>query len=170
MSFLRIWGYKTLVKRQVSEKLAPRSEKCIFVGYPKETRGYYFYNRFENKVFVAQNSVFLEKQFISKGNSESKVLLEEVKEPQITAEDRNEIQDDSQDVVESESVTQGQRRFGRSRHEPERYRFLITDDKGIVLVDHNEPTTYQEAIVDPNSIIWREAMKSKMQSMYDNQV
>ena len=69
-----------------------------------------------------------------------------------------------------ESVTQGPKRSGRSCHEPERYGFLITDDKRIVLVDHNEPTTYQEAIVDPNSIRWCEAMKSEMQSMYDNQV
>ena len=98
-------------------------------------------------MFVARNSVFLEKKFFSKGNSRSKVLLEEVKEPQITAEDRNEIQDDSQDVVESGSITQGPRRSGRIRHEPERYGFLITDDKEIVLVDHNEPTTYQKAIV-----------------------
>ena len=94
-SFLRIWGCEALVKRQVLEKLAPRSEKYIFMEHPKETRGYYFYNRSENKVFVARNNVFLEKQFISKGNSGSKVLLEEVKEPQITAEDRNDIQDDS---------------------------------------------------------------------------
>ena len=92
------------MKRHVLEKLAPKSKKCIFVGYPKETRGYYFYNRSENKVFVTWSDVFLEK-IISKGNSGSKVLLEEVKEPQITAEDRNGIQDDSQDVVESESVT-----------------------------------------------------------------
>ena len=72
--------------------------------------------------------------------------------------------------MESESVTQGPRRSGRSRHEPKRYGFLITDDKGIVLVDHNEPTTYQEVIVDPNSIRWHEAMKSEMQSMYDKWV
>ena len=97
-------------------------------------------------MFVARNDVFLEKQFISKGNSGSKVLLEEVKESQITAEDRNDIQDDSQDVVQSESVTQSPRRSGRSRHELERYGFLITNDKGIVLVDHNEPTTYQERL------------------------
>ena len=116
------------------------------------------------------DGVFLKKQFISKGNSGSKVLLEEVKEPQITTEDRNEIQDDSQDVVESESITQGPRRSGRICHEPERYGFLITDDKGIVLVDHNEPATYQEAIVDPNSIRWHQAMKLEMQSIYDNQV
>ena len=43
--------------------------------------------------------------------------------------------------MESESITQGPRRSGRICHEPERYRFLIIDDKGIVLVDHNEPTT-----------------------------
>ena len=129
MSFLRIWGCEALVKRQVLEKLAPRSGKYIFMGYPKETKGYYFHNCSKNKVFVARNSVILEKQFISKGNSGSKVLLEEAKELQITAEDRNEIQNDSQDVVESESVTQGPRRSGRSRHEPERYGFLITDDK-----------------------------------------
>ena len=33
-----------------------------FVGYPKETKGYYFYNAFENKVFVARNGVFLERE------------------------------------------------------------------------------------------------------------
>ena len=80
-------------------------------------------------MFVARNGAFLEKEFISKRISGSKVLLEEMKEPQIATEDRMEIQDDSQDVVESESVTQGPRRSGRTRHEPERYGFLITDDK-----------------------------------------
>ena len=90
MSFLWIWGCEALVKRQVSEKLAPVFEKFIFLGYPKETRGYYFYSCTENKLFVAQNDVFLEKQFIFKGNSGGKVLLEEV-----TSEDRNQILDDS---------------------------------------------------------------------------
>ena len=37
-------------------------------------------------------------------------------------------------------------------------------------MEHGEPTTYQEAIVDPNSEKWVEAMKAEMQSMYDNQV
>ena len=46
--------------------------------------------------------------------------------------------------MESESVTQGPRRSGRSRHEPKRYGFLITDDKRIVLVDHNEPCVYKK--------------------------
>ena len=50
----------------MSDKLTPKSDKCIFVGYPRETLGYSFYNREENKVFVARNGVFLEKEFLSR--------------------------------------------------------------------------------------------------------
>ena len=62
------------------------------------------------------------------------------------------------------------RKSGRIRHEPERYGFLITDDQSIVLVDQDKPTTYREAIEDPNSAKWLGAMEAEMQSMYDNQV
>lgn len=65
LSFLKIWGCEVYVKRLLSDKLAPKSDKCLFVGYPKETRGYYFYNRQENKVFVARDGVFLEKEIVS---------------------------------------------------------------------------------------------------------
>ena len=37
-------------------------------------------------------------------------------------------------------------------------------------MDQNEPTTYQEAILGPDFEKWLQAMKSEMQSMYDNQV
>ena len=50
------------------------------VGYPRETKGYYFYNQAEGKVFVARNGVFLEKEFLSKGVSGSKVRLEEIQD------------------------------------------------------------------------------------------
>ena len=40
LSFLKIWGYEVFVKRLQSDKLAPKSDKCIFVGYPKEILGY----------------------------------------------------------------------------------------------------------------------------------
>nr|GEY92561.1 hypothetical protein [Tanacetum cinerariifolium] len=44
---------KAYVKRDSADKLHQRSVKCIFVGYPKETMGYYFYVPPENKVIVA---------------------------------------------------------------------------------------------------------------------
>ena len=69
MSFLRIWGRESHVKKLTSDKLAAKIDKCLFVGYPKKTKGYYFYNPSENKVFVARKVVFSEKEFLSKKNS-----------------------------------------------------------------------------------------------------
>ena len=39
-SFLKNWGCDTYVKRLQPDKLEPKSEKCVFIGYPKETIGY----------------------------------------------------------------------------------------------------------------------------------
>ena len=78
LSFLKICGCEAYVKHQISDKLAHKSDKCLFMGYPKETKGYYFYNASENKVFVARNGVFLEREFISKRTSGSTVQLEEI--------------------------------------------------------------------------------------------
>ena len=48
------------------DKLRPKSEKCVFIGYPKETVGYTFYHRSEGKIFVSKNGSFLEKEFLLK--------------------------------------------------------------------------------------------------------
>ena len=66
LSFLKIWGCEAYVKRLQLGKLTPKSDKCIFVGYPRETLGYYFYNREEGKVFVARHGVFLENEFLNR--------------------------------------------------------------------------------------------------------
>jgi hypothetical protein len=71
-------GCEAYVRRLMSDKLPPKSDKCFFVGYLRETKGYYFYNKSEGKVFVARNGVFMEKEFLSKGVSGSKVQLEEI--------------------------------------------------------------------------------------------
>ncbi|GJS61318.1 reverse transcriptase domain-containing protein [Tanacetum coccineum] len=52
---LVVWGCEALVKRDTPEKLQQRSVKCIFVGYPKETMGYYFYFPPENKIVIARS-------------------------------------------------------------------------------------------------------------------
>ena len=49
-----------------------------FLGYPKETIGYSFYNKTEGKVFVDQTGVFLEKEFLAKGLSGRTIELDEV--------------------------------------------------------------------------------------------
>ena len=60
------------------DKLKPKSEKCVFIEYPKVTVGYTFYHRSEGKIFVVENGSFLEKEFLSKEVSGRKVELGEV--------------------------------------------------------------------------------------------
>ena len=69
------------MKKLKLDKLEPKSEKCVFIGYPKDTVGYTFYHRSEGKIFIAKNGSFLEKEFLSKEVSGRKVELDEVTVP-----------------------------------------------------------------------------------------
>ena len=47
------------------DNLEVRQDVCQFVSYPKKnTRGHYFYNQVDHKVFVSINSKFLEKYYM----------------------------------------------------------------------------------------------------------
>ncbi|KAJ9552799.1 hypothetical protein OSB04_016844 [Centaurea solstitialis] len=152
------------------EKLKPKSDKCFFVGYPKTTVGYYFYNPEENKVFVARNGKFMEEKFLSLENTRKDVDLQIVDEESTTPVVEPEIQHNNvepQSEPIEEVQTQDLRRSSRVRQEPDRYLgFLVSQDSG----DLNEPTSYGEAVSGNESEQWQEAMKAEMQSMYDNQV
>ncbi|KAL4382929.1 hypothetical protein GQ457_15G018860 [Hibiscus cannabinus] len=169
MSFMKVWGCKAYVKHHMSTKLEPKSQKCIFVGYPKEIKGYYFYNPKENKVFVARTGVFLEKEFLLNKGSGRNIEHEEVQQQQVHEPVVEEI---SQVVVENsiDLETQPLCRSTRERHEPERYGFLVTTHGDVILVDQDEPKTYQEAVTSPYSEKWLDAMRSEMDSVSENQV
>ena len=79
LSLMKVWGCPAYVKWTISDKLEARSDKCFFVGYPKETRGYQFYNTLEQRLFVSKHVVFLEKEFLLREDSGSKMELSEVK-------------------------------------------------------------------------------------------
>ena len=67
----------------------------------------------------------------------------------------------------SEQVTTEPRRSTRVRSAPEWYGNPIME---VMLLDHDEPTNYDEAMMSPDSAKWLEAMKSEMRSMYENKV
>ena len=58
LSFLKVWGSDAYVKKLQPNKLGPKLEKCIFIGYPKETVGYTFYHRSEGKNFLLRMDPF----------------------------------------------------------------------------------------------------------------
>ena len=152
----------------------PKSEKCVFIGYPKETVGYTFYHRSEGKTFISKNGSFLEKEFLSKEVSGKKVELDEVlplepvsgtaqeNVPEVLAPTREEVNDDDHDQVTTEP-----RRSTRTRSAPEWYGNPVLE---IMLLDNGEPSNYEEAMAGPDSDKWLEAMKSEIGSMYENEV
>ncbi|KAK8670758.1 hypothetical protein V6N13_037375 [Hibiscus sabdariffa] len=108
--------------------------------------------------------VFLKREFLSKKGDHRNIELEEVQQQQV---DEPEIEQVSQ-VVEENSTdleTQPLRRSTREHHVPERCGFLVTTHGDIILMDQDEPKTYQEAVSSPDSEIWLEAMRSEMDSM-----
>ncbi|KAL0410984.1 UNVERIFIED_CONTAM: Retrovirus-related Pol polyprotein from transposon RE2 [Sesamum latifolium] len=95
-----------------------------FIGYPKETTGYYFYDPSEKKIFVLRNAVFLEKGFSSDSRWDE-VLLEESSE---------ELRHDSTTSFEPPVLTDGVpilRRSTRESRAPKRYGFVeLTNSMG----------------------------------------
>ena len=66
LSFLKVWGCDAYVKKLQPDKLEPKSEKCVFIGYPKETIGYTFYHRSESKILLLNSETFLRRSFSRK--------------------------------------------------------------------------------------------------------
>jgi hypothetical protein len=76
-----------------------------------------------------------------------------------------EVNDDDHET--SDQVSAERRRSTRVRSAPEWYGNPVLE---IMLLDHDEPTNYEEAMMSPDSAKWLEAMKSEMGSMYENKV
>ena len=178
----RVWGCPAhVLNRGKIEKLDSRTEVCLFIGYPKGTRGGIFYNPRDKKVFVSTHATFLEYEYINDFRPRSKVLLEDVLE--------NESQDDMTRVVnkDTDSMTtrvvdidtetndttnfSGQkvivpRRSGRIKRPPECY------EANIVVPDINDedPSTYKDAMMDTDEEKWHEAMNQEIESIYFNSV
>ncbi|KAL0319605.1 UNVERIFIED_CONTAM: hypothetical protein Sradi_5222000 [Sesamum radiatum] len=156
--YLRVWGSPAYVKRLVGDKLDSKSSLCRFIGYLKETAGYYFYDPAEQNIFVSRNAVFLEKDF-SSDNRCDEVLIEE---------SNGEPHHDSTTSYEPTVHTNGVPVLCRSTREsrkPERYGFV-----GLTSQLDNDLRTYGAAMPDIDSDKWLEAMKSEMDSMGSNKV
>ncbi|GJT23042.1 retrotransposon protein, putative, ty1-copia subclass [Tanacetum coccineum] len=148
LSYLKVWGCEALVMRDTltkPDKQEPRSFKCIFIGYPKETIRYFFYNPSENKVFVARNVEFFE----------SNLIDQEAK--------------DDQEIDEPQSDINPIRRSTRTKRAPDRM-CLYIDAEEHELGDLGKPANYKDALLDPESEKWLAAMNVEMQSMKDNDI
>jgi hypothetical protein len=167
---------------------------------------YYFYYQSENKISVAHHGIFLEKEFLIMGSSESNVIFEEIQDtsyniisytnqinPPLDFSANEHLEEPNQQIVVQEVLVpsssasaqvetelnphidmdevqqpEGQvlRRLHRTVHALERYMRLHE----VSVFDAEDPLTYAEIVNRPDSDKWLEAVRSEIQSMYDNTV
>ena len=107
---------------------------------------------------VELDEVIVPSPELESGSSQKSVLVI----PTPISEEAND-----EDHETSYQVTTELCRVTRARSAPEWYGNLVLE---VMLLDHDEPTNYEEAMVSPDSAKWLEAMKSEMGSMYENKV
>ncbi|KAH9725006.1 Integrase catalytic domain-containing protein [Citrus sinensis] len=138
-----IWGSPAHVLKPKANKMDSCSEVCMFVGYPKGTRGGLFYSPQDRKVIVSTHFTSLEEDYMNNFKPNSKVILEELSEPH---------------------------RSGRVTRLPARY-MLLGETYTAISDEHvQDPTSYNEALIDRDVEFWKMAMNQEMKSMYSNKV
>ncbi|GJV15870.1 putative RNA-directed DNA polymerase [Tanacetum coccineum] len=144
---------------------------------PIKSIRYLFTKRQDNVVFSSRG-MFPEREMISKEDSGSKIDLEEIQE---SADEEPIVNTDTQQEVvtpvEPDDISLPIRRTSSRVSKPSQdpqfyYGFHIEEDKisDSTLSELDEPANYKEAMASPKAAKWKEAIKSKIQSMYDNQV
>ena len=100
---LEYGGCPVHIKKHDIDKLESRTELCKFVGYPRETIEYYFYRPEEQSIFVAKRAIFLEDEYLLRRDNWSKVVLEEVLDPNtnVTSLDENSFPENLQVYTEA---------------------------------------------------------------------
>ncbi|KAI3821037.1 hypothetical protein L1987_08593 [Smallanthus sonchifolius] len=96
LSYLRVWGCDAYVTSDSNDKLDPRGEKVVFVGYYNKS-GYYFYHPDANLVSIKRKGRFLEEDLLNRETENNIMDLEEIQETQTTAEEVG--ASDQQEVV-----------------------------------------------------------------------
>ncbi|KAM1450369.1 hypothetical protein ACFX2I_037618 [Malus domestica] len=130
----------------------------------KETMGYEFYHPDDQKVFVARTAKFLEDKFVLKGTISGTMEINEINdEPQTSTRQVDNPVPEPLAPRRSERVSKPPKRYGLDNDFGEFHLLGDNDTK-------EDPRDYTEAMSDIDSKRWQEAMKSEMDSMYQNQV
>ncbi|KAL2235828.1 UNVERIFIED_CONTAM: Retrovirus-related Pol polyprotein from transposon TNT 1-94 [Sesamum indicum] len=181
---LRIFGCAAFCHYN-GDKLDPRSQKCVFIGYPPGVKGYRLWlkNQPGFKVIVSRDVIFNESEMpclnTSSKNSEdfnientfNKVELSNEDNQQgeeiVNREENQENQEENNEENENENPNTYQLvrdRVPRERRIPSR----LKDYHLALNVENLEPSTYEEALESTNSKEWITAMNEEIKALKEN--
>lgn len=191
-SYAKVFGFKAYahIKQDKLEHIAMR---CVFLGYPKGTKGYMLWciERGLGKVIISRDVVFEESKmpFLSNENGETITTSQESEKTQVKVElfpEEDEIKtgreevatehqnissDEEQPVDELENYLLAGDRTKRVIHRPEK--FSETDMVYFALtaaeeVDYSEPSSYAEAMRSKETQYSVRAMIEEIRSLIKN--
>ncbi|KAH9734849.1 Integrase catalytic domain-containing protein [Citrus sinensis] len=175
---VRIWGSPTHVLKPKADKMDSRFEIFMFVGYPKGTRGGLFYSPQDRKVIVSTHFTFLEEDYMNDFKPKSKVILEELSGDQVNAQlstpvteqEEQQQPDDQHRIIPEQPSLLEPRRSGRVTRLPARY-MLLGETYTAISDEHvQDPSSYNETLIDRDVEFWKKAMNQEMESVYSNKV
>ena len=157
--YLKVWGClaKVAIPAPKRIKIGPRTVDCIFIGYAHNSVAYRFlvYNSeisdiHKNTIMESRNASFFEDVFPCKSNGASSSSKQ-------THEVMNQEKHDH-DLIQQDEP----RRSKRARVEKS-----FGDDFTTFLLE-KEPQTYTEAVSSSEGFLWKEAIKSEVDSILQN--
>ncbi|KAL6982051.1 hypothetical protein U1Q18_052698 [Sarracenia purpurea var. burkii] len=156
---LRTWGClaKVAIPPPKKEKIGPKTVDCVFIGYAQNSSAYRclvyesaISDIHKNTVMESRNVSFFEHIFPYRSIKESSSVKR-------TLHPANDSSRDQEEEVDIEP-----RRSKRARKStsfgPDFLTYLV----------ENEPRTYQEAVSCPEAPLWKEAIKSEIDSILQN--
>ncbi|KAL0313432.1 UNVERIFIED_CONTAM: Retrovirus-related Pol polyprotein from transposon TNT 1-94 [Sesamum radiatum] len=180
ISCLCVFGCSAFVHQNI-DKLEPRSQKCIFIGYPEGVKGYRLWLRSQPgfKVLISKDVVFNESEMPCLNNQK-----EEKSDIETTFNKVESFTEDNQQGGELDGNTDPNRQIsenidsdnnlnnyqlarGRNRRQ-HKLPSKFNDFHVALNTEGSEPNTVEEALKSENSKQWLCAMNEEMKSLKDN--
>ncbi|KAL8457169.1 hypothetical protein ACS0TY_035132 [Phlomoides rotata] len=141
---MRIWGCPAYVLDKEADKLGPRSELRLFVGYPRGMKWGLFYSHKDQRIVVSTHYRLLEDDYMSNRKPKSEITSDEMRGPTHIPTVQVDIPSDTQTQPEPH-------RSGRVVRQPERFMFVGESSDLVPGEDESDPWTYNETIQDKDA-------------------
>jgi len=168
------------VPREKRKKLDKKTTKCIFVGYPDNSKGFKLYDPAKQLMFRSRDVSFDERKFWSdfKPSDDPEELIDETWVQGVIGDegeqDEEDARGDENERIANDQGDEGNQsppRLRRERRAPIRYGEPIpTEYASVASLDFDdEPKSIEEAMEDENAVHWKRACDDEIASLAKNE-
>jgi len=173
-SSLYIFGCHVYVTYNSQErtKLDLNSRKCIFLGYADGVKGYRLWDPTTRKVVVNRDVIFVENEL--QGKQESDITVKEIATVQM---DEKYIEDDLSEAKPEHEEQEPEKAKDIEVHRSTQQRktpswhsdYVMTSCNAYcLLIEEGEPTTFMEAMRNPEASMWMTTMQEQIEALHRN--